>query len=229
MSANGTDGHARWADDLAAYALGALDPDEAARLEAHLATCERCQAELRALHTAVDAIPTGLEQTEPPRRLRRRLMTAVRREVRGQRPASATSVVFRSRMLRLGAVAALAIAAGVVGYIVAGPGETSGTSIPVRGTAAARNAAGQLIRTGDSATLRVRDLPRLPDGDVYEVWIQAGARLRPSTLFVVDRRGDGSAAVAGRLAGADRVMVTREPRGGSRHPTSPPLLRASLD
>jgi anti-sigma-K factor RskA len=229
VSANGTEGHARWADDLAAYALGALDPDEAARLDAHLATCERCQTELRSLRTAVDAIPTGLEQIEPPRRLRRRLMTAVRREGRRQRPASVMSLSFRSRMLRLGAVAAFAIAAGLVGYIVAGPGGTSGTSIPVRGTVAARNAGGQLIRTGDSATLRVRNLPQLPDGDVYEVWVQAGGRLRPSTLFVVDRRGDGSAAVAGELAGADRVLVTREPRGGSRHPTSPPLLRASLD
>jgi anti-sigma-K factor RskA len=228
VSANGTDSHARWADDLAAYALGALDPDEATRLETHLASCERCQAELRSLDAAVDAIPTGVEQIEPPRRLRRRLMAAVRREARRQRPASVPSL-FRSRTLRLVAVAALASVAGAVGYIVAGPGGTSSTSIPVRGTLAARDAGGQLIRTGDSATLRVRDLPQLPDGDVYEVWIQAGERLRPSTLFVVDRRGDGSATVAGQLAGADRVMVTREPRGGSRHPTSRPLLRAPLD
>lgn len=229
MSANGMEGHARWADDLPAYALGALDPDEAARLEAHLATCERCQTELRSLHTAVDALPRGVEQVEPPRRLRRRVMTAVRREARRRRRPSVTGLTFRSRILRLGAVAALAGAAGVVGYILAGPGGTGGTSIPVQGTVAARNAGGQLIRTGDSATLRVRDLPQLPDGDVYEVWIQAGGRLQPSTLFVVDRRGHGSAAVAGRLTGADRVLVTREPRGGSRQPTSPPLLRASLD
>ena len=229
MSANGTDSHDRWADDLAAYALGALDPDEAPRLEAHLATCERCQDELRSLHAAVDAIPTGVQQIKPPRRLRRRLMAAVRREARRQGPASVASSVFSSRTFRLGAVAALVSAAAAVGYIVAGTGGTSSTSIPVQGTLAARNAGGQLISTGDSATLRVRDLPQLPDGDVYEVWIQTGGRLRPSTLFVVDRRGDGSAAVAGGLAGADGVVVTREPRGGSRQPTSRPLLRASLD
>jgi hypothetical protein len=132
-------------------------------------------------------------------------------------------------MLRVGAVAALASAAGVAGYVIASSGGTNSTSIPIRGTVAAQNAGGQLIRTDDSATLRVRDLPQLREGDVYEVWIQAGGRLRPSTLFVVNRRGDGLAAVADELAGADRVLVTREPHGGSRHPTSPPLLRASLD
>jgi anti-sigma-K factor RskA len=226
---NGAERHARRADDLAAYALGALHPNDAARLEAHLATCELCQAELRSLRTAVDAIPTKLEQFEPPRRLRRRLMAAVRREARQQRPASVLSPILRSPMLRLGAVAALASAAGAVGYIVAGRDGASSTSVPVRATPAARNAGGQLIRIDDSATLQARHLPQLPDGDVYQVWIQAGERLRPSTLFVVDRRGVGSAAVTGQLAGADRLLVTREPQGGSRHPTSPPLLRAPLN
>ncbi len=39
--------HAPWADDAAAYALGALDADERAAFEAHLAGCARCAAEVR--------------------------------------------------------------------------------------------------------------------------------------------------------------------------------------
>lgn len=49
-------------DDIAAYAVGALEPDEAGALEAHLATCAACQAELAAhrealAHLVVDEEP----------------------------------------------------------------------------------------------------------------------------------------------------------------------------
>ena len=35
-------------DDLAAYALGVLDPDETARVDAHLTSCASCRSEARA-------------------------------------------------------------------------------------------------------------------------------------------------------------------------------------
>ena len=38
--------HAGFQENIAAYALGSLDPGEAAALEAHLETCETCRAEL---------------------------------------------------------------------------------------------------------------------------------------------------------------------------------------
>ena len=52
--------------------------------------------------------------------------------------------------------------------------------------------------------------------------------MEPSGVFVLDHDGAGTAAVAGPLEGADAVLVTREPSGGSRQPTTPPLVRASL-
>jgi anti-sigma-K factor RskA len=222
---NGTEEHIAWADDLAAYALGALEPNDTPAFERHLATCPRCQAELPALREAVDAIPSAIEQIAPPRRLRRQLLGTIRREAKGHPAKRATGL----RALRTAGVIALAAGAGAVGYVIAGPGAASPTSIPARASASTGDAGGRLMRAGDLATLRVRHMPRLRRGEVYELWIQAGSRLRPSTLFVVDRHGDGAAVVEGSLAGADQVMVTREPRGGSRQPTSSPLLRAPLD
>jgi hypothetical protein len=46
-------------------------------------------------------------------------------------------------------------------------------------------------------------------------------------VFVPDRAGTATATVDG-LDDAAQVMVTREPRGGSMHPTTAPLLRANL-
>jgi anti-sigma-K factor RskA len=50
-------------DDVASYAVGALDPDDARELEAHLATCDRCQAELAAHRQALAAL---VPNEEPP-------------------------------------------------------------------------------------------------------------------------------------------------------------------
>ena len=44
-------------DDLAAYALGALDEREAGAIEDHLDGCERCRERLRWLAPAVDLLP----------------------------------------------------------------------------------------------------------------------------------------------------------------------------
>jgi Anti-sigma-K factor rskA len=63
---------------------------------------------------------------------------------------------------------------------------------------------------------------------VYEVWVERDGALEPSSLFVPRRDGSAEAAVSASLDGAEAVLVTREPRGGSRQPTSRPLLRADL-
>jgi hypothetical protein len=68
-----------------------------------------------------------------------------------------------------------------------------------------------------------------PDAfEVYEVWVQRNGRMEPSSLFVPRHDRSAEAAVRGPLEGADAVLVTREPLGGSPEPTSQPLLRAEL-
>lgn len=55
--------HTTFQDNLAAYALGALDPDEAAALEQHLKTCEPCRLEL----ATYERVGAGLLTALPPR------------------------------------------------------------------------------------------------------------------------------------------------------------------
>jgi hypothetical protein len=79
------------------------------------------------------------------------------------------------------------------------------------------------------ATLRVQRLPKLPPNQVYETWLERDGELEPGSVFVLRRDGSADAAIPGPLEGASAVLVTREPRGGSQSPTSPPLLEATLD
>ena len=55
--------HDRRLEEVAAYAIGGLDPERVEELERHLADCKRCQEELRWLSPAVQALP---EAVEPP-------------------------------------------------------------------------------------------------------------------------------------------------------------------
>ena len=69
--------HAEARDLLGAFALGALDAQEAAAVRAHLATCAECQAEIALLWSAVDALPELVEPMEPPSGLRDSISAAI--------------------------------------------------------------------------------------------------------------------------------------------------------
>ena len=239
----------RWSDDLAAYALGALNEREAALFEHHLGECASCASELRWLEPAVDYIPaTSVEQLEPPPEVRERLMAIVREEAlpapetakaspRGWRAWMPWTAGFALRpALAVGAV--LLLAAGVAGYEVRN--ETDSTSAPASQTYAAVAedpgvvAHGTLDVTGDEGVLHVVGMPPNRGGKVYQAWIQEPAgsvgesKVHPSSVFVVSQSGTGEVAIPEGLDGAAKVMVTREPKGGSKLPSESPMLTAEL-
>ncbi|MGH2951677.1 MAG: anti-sigma factor, partial [Geminicoccales bacterium] len=128
--------------------------------------------------------------------------------------------------------AALLIAVGAgAGYLVRNPDDAAERQIvkaqPAGGLE--RDVSATLVRQGDVATLHVNDLPRIDRDEVYEVWVQRAGVMEPASTFVLRRDGTADAAVPGTLEGAASVLVTREPRGGSRQPTGPPLLEAPLN
>ena len=234
MNAANESSHGGYRDDVAAYALGALPDDEAARLREHLESCEECREHLRWLLPAVDLLPRTVPQLRPPRRLRRRLMSTVHAEARSaereRRPAARgrdwTTLLWRPAT----AVAAgVLLAAGVgAGYLIHQPSGGGSSTLAVHATKRAQGVSGSFVRSGGSGILDVRGMPRLARDQVYEVWLRRGAAVEPASLFETSRDRSGEAAVPGPLGGADAVLVTREPRGGSAQPTSSPLLSVSL-
>ena len=85
-----------------------------------------------------------------------------------------------------------------------------------------------LERSGDSATLHVHELPAIAGDEVYEVWVQRAGVMEPRNTFVLSVDGSAEAAVPRAARGRRGRLVTREPRGGSRQPTTRPLLQAPL-
>lgn len=231
-----TPGHDELRDDLAAYALGALEQDQAEQLRRHLEGCEGCRRQLRWFEEAVDLLPQTVEQLEPPPRLRASLLETVRAESRqgAREPPRRAPERWWSGM-RAGlwrpatavAVAATLIVGVVAGYLISEPGGTGTTTYEAQ----AKNRAhvtGTLERNGGSGILRVQNMPTLASDQVYEAWVERDGKLVPSSLFVPRKDHTAEAAIPSDLTGADAVLVTKEPRGGSTQPTTAPLLSVKL-
>jgi hypothetical protein len=227
----------RLRDDLAAYALDALEPDEAAELGRHLEGCRGCRDRIAWLRPAVDLLPASVEQRTPPAHLRESLLETVRAEA-APKPARrepgrrAWWQDLRGLVARpaVGMAVLIVLTVGVAaGYLARGATEETSSSFvraaPAQGQT---QVSATLERHGDSATLHVNQLPELGRDEVYEVWVERAGVMEPSTTFVLGMDGAAAAAVPGPLEGATRVLVTAEPRPGSRRPTSPPLLEAPL-
>lgn len=229
--------------DVAAYALGALEPAEAEAFRRHLETCVVCPVELRAFQQVADDLAAGVPAVEAPAGLKGRVMRAVQAEPRTtpvaegdrtwrQRRERRRDAVVRSRSwlrgptLALGSAIAFAIVAIVV-VVLAFPGRPNGRTIrastTVGGTAA-------LHISANRTELVVRHVAAPPRGKIYEVWVQYGkGKPRPNVLFGVDRDGDAAVRVSGSIYGVSHVMVTAEPAPrGTRAPTTPPVITASL-
>jgi Anti-sigma-K factor rskA/Putative zinc-finger len=217
-------------DLTAAYALDALEPEEAREYEAHLARCERCRDELASLSDAAGALAYAAEAPVPPAELRARILQQAQRE----RP---NVVPLRPRLAPLAAAAAIAacvaVGLGVWAASLSNKLDRRDAQLRAQERVAAILAApnsrtisfgrGALVvgRNG-AAALVVHNLKDPPSGKTYEAWISAGGAPRPAGTF------EGGEIVSVPLDGAvgpgASVLVTVERDGGADAPTQKPFL-----
>jgi anti-sigma factor RsiW len=220
--------------DVAAYALGALDPAEAEAFRRHLETCAVCQEELASFQQVVNELPLAAPPHEAPAAVRRKVMREVSADARRRRDPGAEDGTRKRGGLSwlvprpvLAAGVALLVAVGVV------VGVTSISSGPNT-----RVVNGQVVGTGTAqlriqhghGSLVVRGFAQPPPGKIYEVWLVRGKNppAPTSALFSVTSAGNGVVAVPGPLHGVSSVLVTPEPMGGSQKPTHTPVISVAL-
>lgn len=223
--------------DVAAYALGALEPAEAEQFRAHLETCEACRKDLASFGQVVDVLPMAAPQHQAPRRLRRRVLATVRgdakRERREQEPRRRFALGERVSLSR--PVLALGLTV-VVAAVVVGALELSSSSTPATTKVYAAQVIGErgtakVAITSGHAQLIVRNFSPPPPGKIYEVWLSKVGHTSPSAtgvLFSVTSSGNGDVDVPGSMRGVAAVLVTPEPAGGSPVPTHRPVINAKL-
>jgi anti-sigma-K factor RskA len=241
-----TGSHDQFTDDVGAYLLGALEPGEERSFEQHLEGCEECRQEVMRLEAARDALPRSVDQVAPPEALKQSLMATVRAEAPAHAPAVESAeppARRRSRWRELllarpafaAAAAAVLVAVGIaLGALVGAGGGGSGddASTVAANVDVTRMPAGKaslvLADSKDGAILRVEGMQQPQAGHVYEVWVQRDGKMVPSSLFTVDSDGNGTAGIPDELRDAEAVLVTREPAGGSKQPSEPPVVTVPL-
>ena len=233
--------HEMHEQDVGAYLLGALSDEEHTRFVSHLRECHLCRDDVDRLQPAVDALPRSVTPLAAPAGLKAAVMGQVRADVREREPASLGRRL-RERLPRLPAVpariatvtAAVLLVVGIAGgfglsQVVTG-GSDERTVTAQFDTDRVADGSGNLVIGGDDeagGTLRVHGMPSLRSNETYQVWLERDGEVIPKAMFSVSENGDGLTAVD-ELDGASRVMVTREPAGGARSPSGPPVVTVKL-
>ena len=83
--------HEQFVDDLALYALDALDGAQKAAVEEHVVTCAACRRELESLRGDMALLTLSASGPHPPQRSRDRLMSAIAAERPGAAPMQTTA------------------------------------------------------------------------------------------------------------------------------------------
>lgn len=228
--------HDRRLEDVAAYAIGGLDPDRVEELERHLADCKRCQEELRWLGPAVRALPEAVERQDLPPGVKQRLMAEVRTDAaaaeRRERAESRHGLGEWLRGLNVGGLtwrplAGLALVvlvmAGGIGYAV-GTGGGSGGSHTWEVEPASNGIAAKVVTEDDRGELHLTGVKPLPKGRILEAWVERDGIVEPvPALFAPDHAGRASTTIES-MKNVSAVLVTREPAGGSKKPTTEPFV-----
>ncbi len=243
--------HEELESSVAAWVLGALEPDEADALRAHVDGCATCREVASRLRRVVGALPLAVEEVAPPARLRERVLAAAA-STRGpgvvQMPARRTRqrpwprrgllVRFAERvpLYAAAAVAVIALLAGLLIGDIAGRGPAAPTGQVARFTLSGhQDMAGSQatvidLKSDGVALVDFRGLPPLPAGRVYEVWlIPASGSPEAGAVFVPDANGAKVVLVSRSLAGYTQMAITNEPGPqGSTAPTQQPELYGKL-
>ncbi len=218
-----------------AYAIDALDDIERAQFERHLAECAECRDEVDSLREAAGLLPETTTAV-PSDALRERVLAGIA-TVRPLPPLAVDAPARRRPRFRPAALvaAAAAVIAVSAGAVVWQPWDTDTSQSPTLSAEdrvlQADDAEKYVRNLGDGSTATVvrskslnqavvltSGMPPLPDGKIYELWLNHKGVMVPAGLM-----SDGSDSVIllqGDPAQAIGAGITIEPApDGSTEPT----------
>ncbi len=229
-------------EQLAAFALGALEPEEALQVTTHLRHCRQCQVELQEYDNVTQVLSLAVPLREPPAGLKRAILDNLETAERAD-PTHAPSPWWR-RLLPAswrqipawGWVSVLLIVLlGTVNLTLWNrllgqhpPAETTLQTITLQSTGQYPDATGLMVVGGDGRVgyLVVDHLPPPGEGRQYQLWLIHGEERESAGVFGVGEEGYG-----GLYMHTDKPLlsytgfgITNEPEGGSPGPTGEKVL-----
>lgn len=231
--------HEHAAELIALHVLDALDPGERRELEAHVATCDACRAELRALRPVADALLVAVPEREPAPGLRGRVLDAAlaARAPAGRRPPATLRAALPAW---LAAAAAIVIAAGGLFYanrtsqqLSAARAEIAILTAPdvvrvdLQGQPVAPDSTGRVYWSRSRGLVfSASKLPALPASKIYQLWFVTTGGAISAGLVQPGPSGDSVLTFDNPpgIVGPVALAITIEPAGGVPSPTGDKYL-----
>ncbi|MGY0487493.1 anti-sigma factor [Streptomyces sp. WG-D5] len=242
----------------APYALNALERREHARFERHLKHCEECADEVRALTESSVRLACSAA-VQPPAALRERVLTAARLTAQvpaaqtdtgtGERGAAGAVDRPRAAPRARGLLIPLGVATGAGALVVAALfavqlertsdrlDEQRAVAREVTRVLAAPDA--QAVRADGlgvvaspergSAVITVTGLEPPPAGRAHQLWLMEPSKPPRSLAVLPDDGSDTPVVATGLTPDASSLAVTTEPQGGSKRPTTVPVVQLALE
>jgi anti-sigma-K factor RskA len=244
-----SDLHTPFLENIPAYALGALDADEVAALEAHLQTCASCRTELAEYRSLSESLLTAVPPQQPSAALRKRLQSQL---------PSARKTITRPRFnwswnqLAIGGALALLLLMNLYSIVQmrslqlaqtqlnrqirTGQTLMSMLSYPAtqRLSIGDQNVVGSILvdKERNMVALIVWNMPQLDETKTYQIWLidpkgdrVSGGIFRPesdqpyTTQIIWPKQS---------LTNFVGIGVTVEPSGGSEQPTGARVFRVNF-
>jgi anti-sigma-K factor RskA len=234
-----------------AYAVDAID-DEAERdkFERHMRRCQQCAAEIRGLTDTTTTLAYGASRPPPPN-LREQVLTAISRtrqlppivDHRTRRPSR-----WWTGRLPLLSYSLAMVSAGVAIVLLIGlinarhqldEARARNAALAAVVSAPDSHAVTRATSAGGRATLvyslhkhalvfTAHDLPPPPPGKVYQLWFIGPPTVRSAGLLPAAQAGQAGPLLASGLVRGDEIGLSVEPAGGTRKPTTTPILVIKL-
>jgi anti-sigma factor RsiW len=198
---------------LGSYSLGGLEREETLAVEAHLSACAGCREafeRIAALPPLLDTLrSTPAIDASPSPELEGAVLAGFAAQggrARGSRwPMAAAALA--------GSAATIAVLALAGAFSSDRADETRLTLVAPAGGAAA-TAQARLVSTNAGTAIELdADLPKLQEGEVYELWFAGAKGVVSAGTFTVDRHGwaEVRLTTAARPGPYERIGITREP------------------
>jgi anti-sigma-K factor RskA len=212
---------------IAAHALHALDDADRRLVDAHLASCERCRAQLREMEGVAAALAYAAPAAEPPPELRSRLLegigpTVVSGASEPQQRAARWSWWPRFSLVAVPALAAAVIALGLWNVSLRGD-HTPG----IHSVATVDNV-GSVVSYGSGQATLVGNLKPAPQGHVYEAWVIPSGQNVPQAAGTFGGGSGISFTLTRHASPGDTIVITLEPGSGGAAPKGPAVGKVVL-
>ena len=230
-------------ENLPAFVLGGLSPDETREVEDHLRGCEWCRRELAAYGPMPDVLNLAAPDSPPPEGARERLMARTSNvhalpppgEMEEQEPPSRRTARLPWTLAAASLLAALLLGGGLLqqGRQVAEQQATITSVVdlmeradlkvqdpPTPGSEARVRI--YEAREGDVGMVVFDKLPDPPEGQEYQLWMGHGDEMENEGTFVPTDPERGSyhklLSPPRGFAGYDYVGISKVPEGGTERP-----------